>query len=93
MTDDQLASPAFFAVASGSRQRGGNAANRRSLSSKRGAHQPVEYLMNYLRPVMTKLRDGLGGKTFPRRVTAPDGSVRWQSVSGRSFATFDEATS
>lgn len=51
----------------------------------------VEYLMNYLRPLITRWRDGLGGKSFPRRVTAPNGSHRWQAIGGRSFDTFEEA--
>jgi len=52
----------------------------------------VEYLMNYLRPLITKGLEALRGKSFPRRVTAPDGSARWQSFSGRSFATLEEAS-
>jgi len=51
----------------------------------------VEYLMNYLRPLLTKWAQGFRGKSFPRRVTAPDGSARWQNAGGRSFATLDEA--
>jgi hypothetical protein len=47
--------------------------------------------MNYFVPIMTKLREGLYGKTFPRRVTAPDGSPRWENVSGKTFATAKEA--
>lgn len=47
--------------------------------------------MNYLRPLITKWNEALRGKSFPRRVTAPDGSSRWQSATGRSFATLDEA--
>jgi hypothetical protein len=31
------------------------------------------------------------GKSFPRRVTAPNGSIRWQGYNGRSFGTRDEA--
>jgi hypothetical protein len=53
----------------------------------------VEYPMNYLRPLITKWNDGWRGKTFPRRVTAPNGSPRWQAATGRSFATFEEARS
>jgi hypothetical protein len=52
----------------------------------------VEYPMNYLRPLITKWNEALLGKTFPRRVTAPDGSARWQAATGRSFATFEEAS-
>jgi hypothetical protein len=51
----------------------------------------VEYPMNYLRPLITKWSHGLLGKTFPRRVTAPNGSPRWQAATGRSFATLEEA--
>lgn len=51
----------------------------------------VEYPMNYLRPLITKWNDGLLGKSFPRRVTAPNGSRRWEAASGRSFTTFEEA--
>ena len=51
----------------------------------------VEYPMNYFRPLITKWNEGLRGRTFPRRVTAPDGSLRWAAASGTSFATFDEA--
>ena len=47
--------------------------------------------MNYLRPLITRWRDGLRGKSFPRQVTAPDGSARWQDSSGRSFGTLEEA--
>jgi hypothetical protein len=47
--------------------------------------------MNYLRPLITKWNDGLLGKSFPRRVTAPNGSRRWEAASGRSFTTFEEA--
>jgi hypothetical protein len=49
--------------------------------------------MNYLRPLITKWNDGLWGKSFPRRVTAPNGSHRWQAATGRSFATLEEARS
>jgi hypothetical protein len=47
--------------------------------------------MNYLRPLITKWNEGLRGRTFPRRVTAPDGSPRWEAATGRSFATLEEA--
>jgi len=48
--------------------------------------------MNHLRPLITRWREGLNGKSFPRRVTAPDGSARWQDASGRSFGTLEEAS-
>jgi hypothetical protein len=51
----------------------------------------VKSLMNYLRPLIRGWRDSLRGKSFPRRVTAPDGSTRWQNASGRSFGTVEEA--
>jgi len=51
----------------------------------------VEYPMNYLRPLITKWNHALRGKSFPRRVTAPNGSRRWQAATGRSFATVEEA--
>ena len=47
--------------------------------------------MNYFRPLITNWNEGLKGKTFPRRVTAPNGSPRWEAATGRTFATFDEA--
>lgn len=47
--------------------------------------------MNYLRPLITRWNQGLRGKSFPRRVTAPNGSSRWQAATGRSFATRAEA--
>jgi hypothetical protein len=47
--------------------------------------------MNHLKPLVRKWSDGLIGKSFPRRVTAPDGSRRWQDRTGRSFGTFEEA--
>jgi len=47
--------------------------------------------MNYFRPLITKWREGLTGKSFPRPVTAPNGSPRWQAANGRSFATLEEA--
>lgn len=51
----------------------------------------VEYPMNHLRLLISKWNNALLGKSFPRRVTAPNGSPRWQSAGGRSFATFEEA--
>jgi hypothetical protein len=51
----------------------------------------VEYLMNHLLPLISAVLGGSRGKTFPRRVTAPDGSARWQAASGKSFATLEEA--
>ena len=45
-----------------------------------------------LRPLITRLREAVRGKSFPRRVTAPDGTVRWQVAGGRSFATIDQAS-
>jgi hypothetical protein len=47
--------------------------------------------MNYLRPLVTRAIETFKGRNFPRRVTAPDGSIRWESVTGRSFATIEEA--
>jgi len=47
--------------------------------------------MNYFRPLITKWNEGRGGKSFPRRVTAPNGSSRWQAATGRTFATLQEA--
>jgi hypothetical protein len=47
--------------------------------------------MNYFRPLISRLNEALNGKSFPRRVTAPNGSYRWEAASGRSFATFEEA--
>lgn len=47
--------------------------------------------MNPLRPLITKWNEGFRGKTFPRRVTAPNGNYRWEAVTGRTFATLDEA--
>jgi hypothetical protein len=48
--------------------------------------------MNILRPLITKGIEAWTGRNFPRRVTAPDGSARWQSASGRSFGTLEEAS-
>lgn len=62
-----------------------------SLIRFAGGTIAVEYPMNYFRPLITKWKDGLGGKSFPRRVTAPNGSQRWQSMTGRSFETYEEA--
>ena len=47
--------------------------------------------MNYFRPLIAKWTGGLPGKSFPRRVTAPNGSPRWQAATGKTFATLDEA--
>ena len=47
--------------------------------------------MYYWRPLITKLTEGLRGKSFPRRVTGPNGGARWQAANGRSFPTFEEA--
>ena len=47
--------------------------------------------MNYLRPLITKWNEGFRGKSFPRRVTAPNGSSRWAAVTGKTFATAEEA--
>jgi hypothetical protein len=49
--------------------------------------------MSYLRPLITRWNEGLRGKTFPRRVTAPNGGSRWEAANGRSFPTFEEARS
>jgi hypothetical protein len=62
-----------------------------SLSRTAGGFISVEYLMNYFRPLISKWNEGLRGKSFPRRVTAPDGRSRWQAASGRSFETLEEA--
>lgn len=51
----------------------------------------VEYPMNYLRRLISKWIEALRGRSFPRRVTAPNGSARWQGSSGRSFETLEEA--
>jgi len=47
--------------------------------------------VNYLHLLIRNSIDAFRGKSFPRRVTAPDGSSRWQSSSGRSFETLEEA--
>ena len=47
--------------------------------------------MQDLRSLITRRVEALKGKSFPRRVTAVNGSIRWQGYSGRSFATRDEA--
>ena len=47
--------------------------------------------MNYLRSAIQHTIEALRGKSFPRQVTVPNGSARWQSCSGRSFATIEEA--
>jgi hypothetical protein len=47
--------------------------------------------MNYFKPLIRRWSDGLKGRTFPRRVTALNGTARWQDSSGKSFATFEEA--
>lgn len=52
----------------------------------------VEYPMNYFRPLIAKWSNGLRGKTFPRQVTAANGTRRWQAATGRSYLTFDEAS-
>jgi len=52
----------------------------------------VEYPMNYLRPIIISWKHSFRGKTFPRQVTAPNGSPRWQSRSGKSFASLEEAS-
>jgi hypothetical protein len=52
----------------------------------------LECLMNNLRLLISKGIEALLGKSFPRRVTAPNGSARWQSSSGRSFDTVEEAS-
>ena len=51
----------------------------------------VEYLMNYLRPWVSNWTHSLMGKNYPRRVTAPNGSPRWQARSGRTFESIEEA--
>jgi len=48
--------------------------------------------MNYLRPIISSWKHSFRGKTFPRQVTAPNGSPRWQSRNGKSFASLEEAT-
>jgi len=48
--------------------------------------------MKNLRPLIGKGIEALIGKSFPRRVTAPNGSARWQGSRGRSFASFEEAS-
>jgi hypothetical protein len=47
--------------------------------------------MNYFRPLITRWNEGWKAKTFPRRVTAPNGNFRWQAATGRTFATLEEA--
>ena len=47
--------------------------------------------MKDLRPLISKGIEALRGKRFPRRVTAPNGTARWQSSSGLSFETLEEA--
>jgi hypothetical protein len=47
--------------------------------------------MRDLRSLITRGIEALEGKSFPRRVTAVNGSVRWQDHSGRSFETREEA--
>jgi hypothetical protein len=47
--------------------------------------------VNYLRRIKRHAIEAMRGKTFPRAVTAPDGSGRWQNRTGRSFKTFEEA--
>ena len=64
-----------------------------SFLKLRGGLIAVEHPMNYFRPLITKLKNGLRGKSFPRQVTAPNGSPRWQAATGKSFATFEEASS
>jgi hypothetical protein len=41
--------------------------------------------------LISRLIDAFRGKTFPRRVTAPNGSARWQGHSGRSYGSREEA--
>ena len=47
--------------------------------------------MNPFRPLLTKWNEGLRGKSFPRRVTAPNGYSRWEAATGKTFATVEEA--
>ena len=47
--------------------------------------------MNHFRPLITRGIEAFRGKSFPRRVTAPNGETRWEAASGRSFATPEEA--
>jgi len=47
--------------------------------------------MQDLRSLITRGIEALIGKSFPRRVTAVNGSTRWQGYSGRSFETREEA--
>jgi len=49
--------------------------------------------MKNLRLLISKGIEAFLGKSFPRRVTAPNGSARWQGSSGRSFETLEEAYS
>jgi len=46
--------------------------------------------MNYLRPLISRGIEALRGKSFPRRMTAPNGSARWQGSDGRSFDSREE---
>jgi hypothetical protein len=45
----------------------------------------------HLHSLISKGIEAFRGKSFPRRVTAINGSTRWQDYSGRSFKTRDEA--
>jgi hypothetical protein len=47
--------------------------------------------MHDLRSLITRVIEEFAGKSFPRRVTAVNGSTRWQGYSGRSFETREEA--
>ena len=47
--------------------------------------------VNHLRPIIRHAIEAICGKRFPRRVTAPDGSARWQNARGRRFGSLEEA--
>ena len=47
--------------------------------------------MSPSRPLLTEWNEGLRSKSFPRRVTAPNGYSRWETATGKTFATVEEA--
>ena len=47
--------------------------------------------MQRVRLLISRGIEALTGKTFPRLVTAPNGTARWQGCSGRTFRNREEA--
>jgi hypothetical protein len=41
--------------------------------------------------LISRMIEAVRGKSFPRLVTAPNGTIRWQGFSGRTFKRREEA--